>query len=60
MKPKKPIATHPLHPSDKALRDFIDGRLSPKEQKKIIEHLIFCNGCCDITIFVIKYIKKKY
>ena len=58
MKQKEPIVKQSLHPSDRALADFIDNRLPPKEREETIEHLIYCDECCDIVVSVIKYIKK--
>jgi len=59
MKPQKPILKESLHPSNKVLADFIDNRLSTKEHKKIVDHLVYCDECCDIVASTIKYIKKK-
>ena len=60
MKPQKPIMRQPLHPTDKALANFIENRLSTKERKKIIKHFVYCNKCCDIVAICTKYINKKY
>jgi len=43
-----------LHPNDKVLADFIDGKLSTKEQRELIEHLVYCDECVDIVTIIIK------
>jgi len=49
---------HTSHPSDKALADFIDNKLSGIEKERVLAHLVDCSLCREITVNVKTNMKK--
>jgi len=44
----------PLHPTDKELAYFIDGRIIGTRKDEIEEHLVYCDECMDIVVEIKK------